>query len=292
MKPTIKINDSAHECVIDIEGIIGLPEASQFDADAPQVATYARFREQVARLAQISAPEVVVNIRSMGGDVNDAMLIYEALRSLDARITTRCYGYTASAATIIAQAASGGAREISANGLYLIHNSICAIEGNADAFAKRIDLLRKTDERIAGIYAARSGRDVAHFVALMSENGGEGRWLTPAEAIEAGLADCIVGDEPAAERGIVRDVVERVAQLLGVGKIAPQPAAPLPKDKNILHFGEVELSAAASVVAFEEGQSAAAPTTVRECDDPSDADARPTPNALAYDADARGMRRA
>lgn len=291
MKPTIKIKDSAHECVIDIEGVIGVPEASQFDVDAPQVATYARFREQVAHLAQISAPEVVVNIRSTGGDVNDAMLIYEALRSIDARITTRCYGYTASAATIIAQAASGGAREISANGLYLIHNSMCAVEGNADDLGKHIDLLRKTDERIAGIYAARSGRDVAHFAALMSENGGEGRWLTPAEAIEAGLADCIVGDEASAERGIVRDVVERIARMLGVDKSAAPSNAPLPKDKNILHFGEQELQTAVSVVAFEEGQTAAAPTAVRECDDPSDADVRPTPNALAYDADAKGMRR-
>lgn len=89
-----------------------------------------------------------------GGDVNDALLIYEALSSLDGHIVTRCYGYTASAATVIAQAASEGCREISAHALYLIHNSICTAEGNAEELATRIDLLRKTDARLAEVYAA------------------------------------------------------------------------------------------------------------------------------------------
>ena len=86
-------------------------------------------QEAVRRIAEIDASEVVVNIRSTGGDVNDALLIHDALTALGAHITTRCYGYTASAATIIAQAASPGCREISANALYLIHTAVCATEG-------------------------------------------------------------------------------------------------------------------------------------------------------------------
>lgn len=290
-QPTIKITDSAEECVIDIEGVIGLPEESRLDENAQQVATYAGFREQVARIAHIQSPAVVVNVRSTGGDVNDAMLIYEALRALDAHITTRCYGYTASAATIIAQAASEGCREISANGLYLIHNSTCAVEGNAECLAGRIDLLRKTDERIAGIYAARSGREAQHFAALMGENGGEGRWLTPAETIEAGLADRIVGEEPVADKGFVRNIAEHIVRMLGLELPTDTAVAHLPKDTNILHLGESGQPAAPSVVAFEEGQRTAVPTAVRECEDPTDPDARPSANALAYDADARGMKR-
>lgn len=290
-QPTIKITDSAEKCVIDIEGVIGLPEECQFDENARQVATYARFREEVARIAQIQSPAVVVNIRSTGGDVNDAVLIYEALRSLDAHITTRCYGYTASAATIIAQAASEGCREISANGLYLIHDSKCAVEGNAESLAGRIELLRKTDERIAGIYAARSGRGAEHFASLMGENGGEGRWLTPAETVEAGLADRIAGEEPTAVRGFVRDVADRIVRLLGLDMPAATPAAPMPKDADILHLGTQAQPAAPSIVSFEEGQTAVAPTAVRECEDPTDDHVRPSANALAYDADARGMKR-
>ena len=193
MYHNIRIRNRAEVCTIDIEGTIGVPEAWQFDDPAERVATYEAFCDAVRRIGAVEAADVVVNIRSTGGDVNDALLIYEALASLPARITTRCYGYTASAATLVAQAASEGCREISANALYLIHNAVCATEGNAEELAARLDLLRQTDRRLAALYAARAGRPEAEFVALMAENNGSGRWLAPAEAVAAGLADRVIG---------------------------------------------------------------------------------------------------
>ena len=192
MQTKITIRNEAQTCYIDIDGIIGVPEQNQFDNAASRVATYETFRREVARIAEVAAASVVVNIRSTGGDVNDALLIYEALQSLGARITTRCYGYTASAATIIAQAADEGRREISSNALYLIHNSTCAIEGNSATLQGRAELLRKTDARLARLYADRSGRDEGSFAELMAENDGAGRWLTAEETVEAGLADRII----------------------------------------------------------------------------------------------------
>lgn len=192
MQTKITIRNEAQTCYIDIEGIIGVPEQNQFENASSRVATFETFRREVARISEVAATSVVVNIRSTGGDVNDALLIYEALQSLDARITTRCYGYTASAATIIAQAADKGCREISSNALYLIHNSMCAIEGNASTLESRAELLRKTDERLAHLYAQHSERDAQSFAELMAENNGEGRWLTADETVEAGLADKII----------------------------------------------------------------------------------------------------
>lgn len=195
MKSEIRIRNSADVCYIDIEGNIGVPEEWQFDDPGARVATYERFRAAAARIAALEAAEVVVSIRSTGGDVNDALLIYDALRTLPGRITTRCYGYTASAATLIAQAASEGRREIAAGALYLIHNSECSVEGNVAELEARIGLLRKTDERLAEIYAVRSGRPAAEFAALMAENNGSGRWLSPEETVAAGLADRVIGAE-------------------------------------------------------------------------------------------------
>lgn len=191
MQTKITIRNEAQTCYIDIEGTIGMPEERQFGGGEARVATYESFRREVARIAGVAASAVVVNIRSTGGDVNDALLIYEALRSLGARVTTRCYGYTASAATVIAQAADEGRREISSNALYLIHNSECTVEGNAETLVSRAELLRKTDMRLAELYAQRSGRDKESFTALMSENNGSGRWLSPEETVAAGLADRI-----------------------------------------------------------------------------------------------------
>ena len=133
MNPQIKIKNEVDCTTIDIEGTIGLSEEWQFDNPESRVATYERFKECVAKIADIRNSHIVVNIRSTGGDVNDAMLIYEALRATGAHITTRCYGYTASAATIVAQAASEGCREIAPTSLYLIHKSLCSTEGNAEA---------------------------------------------------------------------------------------------------------------------------------------------------------------
>jgi len=143
MKSDIQIRNSADVCYIDIEGTIGVPEQWQFASPDDRVATYEKFRDAVARIAALDAPQVVVNIRSTGGDVNDALLIYDALAALDAEVTTRCYGYVASAATLIAQAASEGRREISAGALYLVHAAACAAEGNAAELEARAELLRK-----------------------------------------------------------------------------------------------------------------------------------------------------
>lgn len=198
MQTKITIRNEAQTCYIDIEGTIGVPEECQFEDASSRVATFEAFRREVKRITEVAAKSVVVNIRSTGGDVNDALLIYDALRALDAHITTRCYGYTASAATIIAQAADEGCREISGNALYLIHNSTCSIDGNSASLDARAELLRKTDEQLARLYALHSGGEAEFFLALMAENNGEGRWLSAEEAIELGLADTLIGidDEP------------------------------------------------------------------------------------------------
>lgn len=215
MRTEIKVrNKGGREAVIDIEGVIGVSEECQFDDPQSRTATYARLSAQLERLAAMDAGRVVVNIRSVGGDVGDALLIYDALRAMKATVVTRCYGYVASAATIIAQAASPGCREISANALYLIHQAACAAEGNSQDMSQAVSMLDKTDGRIAGIYAARSGRDVSIFEELMGENGGRGRWLTPQETVEVGLADRVIG-------GVSRP--DNMAGLMAAAGLPPLP---------------------------------------------------------------------
>lgn len=317
MQNNIRIRNRAKQCTIDIEGTIGIPEEWQFEDPAQRVATYDAFRNAVRCIGGIEAAEIVVNIRSTGGDVNDALLIYEALTGLSARITTRCYGYTASAATLIAQAASEGRREISANALYLIHNAVCATEGNAEELEARLDLLHQTDQRLAALYAARSGKSEADFAALMSENNGCGRWLSPAEAVAAGLADSIIGQtvhresagtasrtetserpvveptrwnraEPShtlsAARPILPGFLRRWKLKVHTASAPPDPA----DDRNILHFDDdPALRPIQSITAAREGQENVQPTATLPREDPSVHDAMRTPNEQAYTDDAK-----
>lgn len=280
METQIKIRNEASVCTIDIEGTIGLPESEQFANSTHSVATYERLREEVEKIKEIEAEEVVVNIRSTGGDVNDAILIYEALTALDATITTRCYGYTASAATIIAQAASEGRREIASSALYLIHKSSSAIEGNAADMAERIELLEKTDDRIASIYAARSGCEKAAFEELMAQNGGRGRWLSPEEVVAASLADAIIGGEESAQS---KGLLAKVKEWFSPSNKSLANDMPT-SDINILHLPE-NLQTATSVIALEEGQNSVKKSETAMCEDPSLEGTSLSRNALAYAED-------
>ncbi|MBE6197102.1 MAG: Clp protease ClpP [Rikenellaceae bacterium] len=285
METQIKIRNEASVCTIDIEGVIGVPEDEQFADSSHSVATYERLRRELESIKEIEAERVVVNIRSTGGDVNDALLIYESLISLDATITTRCYGYTASAATIIAQAASAGCREIASSALYLVHLSSSTVEGNAADLSERIDLLKKTDDRLASLYALRSGRSKESFIALMSENSGRGRWLSPNEVVEAGLADAIIGVE---ETTKPKGLIERVKGWFSPQQQEVETTAPL-NDVNVLHLPE-NIQPKASTIAFEEGQNGVKGSRTKVCEDPSLEGVQPTHNALAYADDLRNLR--
>lgn len=299
MNPTIKIRNEADCTTIDIEGTIGLSEQWQFDNPESRVATYERFRESVARIHDISNAHITVNIRSTGGDVNDALLIYEALRATGAHITTRCYGYTASAATIVAQAASEGCREIAPSSLYLIHNSLCSTEGNADELQAEVEMLRQTDERLAEIYASRSGRDIADIAALMSDNGGRGRWLSPAEAIAEGLVDRLItdrGEEHSVEVAArPAEVAKRgvKALLRAIGVEVPSGAPNVSDDINyVSRERSVGNSADSSTIAFEEAQRAASPISseLKSVEDPSPLEPQHSSRSVAYERDAQALK--
>ena len=292
MNSTIKINNEAEVAIIDIEGTIGLSESWQFDNPESRVATYERFKECVARIADLRNAHIRVNIRSTGGDVNDAMLIYEALRATGAQVTTCCYGYTASAATIVAQAASEGCRLIAPTSLYLIHNSLCTVEGNAEELEAEVELLRQTDERIAEIYASHSGRSTEEMAVLMSENGGRGRWLSPAEVVSNGLADAIEGG--ATEGHKSEDVkhtakrgVEALLRAIGIGKSNTPDVS---DDVNYIPHAAVQGTSETSSIAFGEGQDSVVRTRLKEVEDPSLMEMPRDERKRAYESDAKAMR--
>lgn len=295
MNDFIKIKNEADCAIIDIEGTIGVPEECQFGDHESYVATYERFKASVSRIADVENSEIRVNIRSTGGSVNDALLIYEALRATGAKVVTCCYGYTASAATIVAQAASPGCRLIAPTSLYLVHNSIAAIEGNVDELRAEVEMLQKTDERIASIYAAHSGRDIEEMAALMAENGGRGRWLSPDEAIAYGLVDARLdeGEEQTLAERAKRGVQALLRAIgLGVDEISGDEV----RDVNYISRHGVEhtgpqASIEGSLIAFSEAQRQAKPTETESVQDPDLVELGHDPRSLAYEADARSLRR-
>ena len=293
MNEFLKIKNEADCAIIDIEGTIGVPEECQFGDHESYVATYERFKESVSRIADVENSQIRVNIRSTGGSVNDALLIYEALRATGAKVITCCYGYTASAATIVAQAATPGCRLIAPTSLYLVHNSIAAIEGIVDELRAEVEMLQKTDERIAAIYASHSGRNIEEMAALMAENGGRGRWLSPDEAIAEGLVDRLIPSvtEPATEESLGEKTKRGVQVLLRAIGIDTTPD--VGDDINYIPRTEPQTQAVAdnSLIAFDEGQRGATATTLKAQEDPSPVEQPHDERMSAYERDARLFRK-
>jgi ATP-dependent protease ClpP protease subunit len=303
MREQIQIKNEVDCSVIDIEGTIGVDESWQFDNPESRVATYERFKECVARIADIRDSEIRVNIRSTGGDVNDAILIYEALRATGAKVVTCCYGYTASAATIVAQAASEGCRLVAPSSLYLIHNSICATEGNAEELMAEVEMLQQTDRRLAEIYATRSGRSVDDIALLMSDNGGRGRWLSPTEAIAEGLVDGVIEESVVSpSTSLVERTKRGVMALLrslgfdneGDGAMEGDADMPIVDVNHSSRMEQPEVKAYKSVGMSSrllvEKQRSAEATKVRSIHDPEPIDVKYSSREIAYEEDARNMR--
>jgi ATP-dependent protease ClpP protease subunit len=126
---------------------------------------------------------VEMRINSPGGDVFGARAMAAAMREYGDTITAYVDGYAASAASLIAVAAS---KVVMAEGsMMMIHKAWTFAMGNADDLAATADLLEKIDATIADTYAAKSGGDADDFAAKMAAE----TWFTAAEAVAVGLAD-------------------------------------------------------------------------------------------------------
>lgn len=285
-------NISPTEALIQIEGEIGLAEQLQFapannsesnenaGAGAQKVATYERFSARLAELTAGGIEKLRVEIRSSGGSVQDAILIHDALAEAaksGIEVSTHCYGFTASAATIIAQAASAGRRYVASTAMYLIHNASTIFEGNAAQATSTASLLCKTDEQIAAIYALRSGLPAQKFAELMARGGGGGEWLTPAQALQQQLVDSIETLSP------ITNLAAQVKKILG--RLFTDPAYQAdPKDNS-----EVENSTATPIALAD-----AAPTKTQLREDPAikHSAIKLTQNQNSYTKDASLFRQA
>ena len=100
-----------------------------------------------------------------------------------------------------------------------------------DVAARRADVDHDL-RRIAAVYAARSGRPAGEFEALMAENNGNGRWLSPEEAVAAGLADTVTDNEERTAPSLAGNIARGWERLLaGIGLNRREE---LPADRNVL----------------------------------------------------------
>lgn len=170
-------NDASENVVIDIHGEIG---GSWWNEGV----TFDDVKDQLKDIAK-SDKKILVRICSLGGDVDEALAIYELLVAMGDRVTTECYGRCASAATIIAM--SGDKRKMSRYALFLIHKCWSGVVGNENVLEEVLEEQRAINSRMVAIYTDRTGAKQEDIEALMERNNGDGAWLTSDECLEYGF---------------------------------------------------------------------------------------------------------
>jgi len=132
-----------------------------------------------------------VHLNCPGGDVFEAVAIYNALKQHPGTVSVSVDGLAASAASFIAQAAAPGKLSIARNASMMIHDAFGMGIGNAIDLRELADLLDQQSENIASIYAERSGRPVDQFRSAMRSES----WYVGQQAVDAGLADQVQGGQ-------------------------------------------------------------------------------------------------
>jgi ATP-dependent protease ClpP protease subunit len=139
-------------------------------------------------LDQITAPEILVRINSIGGSVFAGIAIYNAIRQHPAHVTTQVDAMAASIASVIAQA--GDRRVMMQHSQMMIHEAAGIAIGSAQDMREYADILERQTDLIADIYTARAG-DVGNKATFRKMMSAE-TWLSDDEAVDIGLADEVV----------------------------------------------------------------------------------------------------
>lgn len=146
----------------------------------------------VPQIRALDVKTLHLRINSPGGDVFAAQAIAQAIRDTRATVVAHIDGYAASAATVIATAASEV--EIAEGGFYMVHNAWTLAIGNAQDLAETVALLNKVDGSLCAAYAAKCGKPLDQVKAWMDAE----TWFDAQEAVDAGLVDRVAGTAPEA----------------------------------------------------------------------------------------------
>lgn len=164
--------------VVDLEGDIGFANTSL------------RFAKALDRAVASGAKKLVLRINSPGGDVLEALGMYDKIMGL--RIPTRAEinGCAASAGSLIAMAADEIA--ITPNSSMMIHQPSAMCWGTVDEMKNYVDMLVENKSRIFGIYGARCGKTGEQVMKDHTHDG----WYYGQEAVDYGIADYVMESDP------------------------------------------------------------------------------------------------
>ncbi len=143
--------------------------------------------ELVRALAEMKQKTITIRVNSPGGDVFDAMAIFNALTSHKSKIITRNEALAASSASFLMLA--GKDRQAYKNSMVMIHEPWAVTGGNQHELREIADVLEKINGNMIDIYAGNTSVGKREWKDMMAK--GE-TWWTAKEAKEKGFIDTII----------------------------------------------------------------------------------------------------
>lgn len=174
-------NSDGGERVLRINGVIA--EESWLD-DEITPAVFA------SELSAGSGP-VTIWLNSPGGDVVAAARIYNMLLDYPGKVTVNIDGIAASAASVIAMAASTVA--MSPVSMLMIHNPATLAMGDKTELSRALDMLESVKDSIINAYQLKTGLSRAKLSKLMDME----TWMDATAAIDLGFANEILTSKQA-----------------------------------------------------------------------------------------------
>jgi ATP-dependent protease ClpP protease subunit len=144
---------------------------------------------------------ITVHINSVGGDMYAGIAIYNRLKGLAAKVTTVNDGLAASAGSLIFMA--GDTRKVNAGSNLMVHGAAGFLYGyyqvqDLNNIKKQLEAHNRAG---VNIYAEATGRDKDTIKNMVDRE----TWLTGADAVEAGFAHEVIGEDTPVSMSLTPD---------------------------------------------------------------------------------------
>lgn len=192
-KPEFKIgvkkNVTASIDEIELAFYDAIQDPEYFDWDTMEIESGNLVAEVVNYVNACSPSKINMKIDSMGGSLPIAISLYNFLKDYPAKVECKIVGFCASAATVLACAASKGKLSMPASGYFITHQASGRdIGGKAEEIRQQADYVESLTNTMADILASRNTKGkTAEEIKALWVNGDN--WMTGAEAEQYGFVD-------------------------------------------------------------------------------------------------------
>ena len=143
--------------------------------------------------SQDASKDITLYINSPGGLVTAGMAIYDTMQYVKSDIQTIVVGQACSMGSLLASAGTKGKRYMLPHARHMIHQPLGGASGQATDVEIRANELLRWKKELTEIYAKTTGQPLQKLKDDMERD----KFMTPAEAVEYGLADKVISSRAA-----------------------------------------------------------------------------------------------